>query len=387
MATVGTPDYRRLRPDTPDKIDDGNSIVEDNQDDSPPVPPRVHLPTKAQTVRYVPNSGWSRYKLAVQSLVPFRRTRGSSRAIPVDNVGLFSYAVFSWLWGTVDQIDESNLLTCSPHDSCDINGQRLHNIWREEVVQTGQLALSMFTVMWKFVQTRVIVASLIYILGVAISIQGPVIFLRKFLLAVNGTASGDNSTKETATKSDTQNTGDATFQAFGFEAQGSGLVWAMGLLVTELVSVLLIAWSWSSLYRTATRLRSASMALVYKKLVHLSNRNTVSTQQMVNLMGIDGQKVYEAVLYGFHIITAPFVLVYCIVSCYFIWTNTSLVAVTTMPVFLITCPLLYVLVRLASHLTARATALSTQRLRLVHEMLIHIRLIKMTMWEIGRAHV
>jgi len=78
-----------------------------------------------------------------------------------------------------------------------------------------------------------------------------VIFLRKFLLAVNGTASGDNSTKETATKSDTQNTGDATFQAFGFEAQGSGLVWAMGLLVTELVSVLLIAWSWSSLYRLA----------------------------------------------------------------------------------------------------------------------------------------
>jgi hypothetical protein len=41
----------------------------------------------------------------------------------------------------------------------------------------------------------------------------------------------------------------------------------------------------------------------------------------------------------------------------------------------------YVLVRLASHLTARATALCTQRLRLVHEMLIHIRLVKMTMWE------
>jgi hypothetical protein len=41
----------------------------------------------------------------------------------------------------------------------------------------------------------------------------------------------------------------------------------------------------------------------------------------------------------------------------------------------------YVLVRLASHLTARATAMSTQRLRLVHEMLVHIRLVKMTMWE------
>jgi len=50
--------------------------MEDKQDESPPVPPRVYLPTKAPTVRYVPNSGWSRYKLAVQSLVPFRRTCG-----------------------------------------------------------------------------------------------------------------------------------------------------------------------------------------------------------------------------------------------------------------------------------------------------------------------
>jgi hypothetical protein len=32
--------------------------------------------------------------------------------------------------------------------------------------------------------------------------------------------------------------------------------------------------------RTATRLRSASMALVYNKLVQLSNLNTVSTQQV-----------------------------------------------------------------------------------------------------------
>jgi hypothetical protein len=50
--------------------------MEDKQDDSPPVPHRVCLPTKAPTVRYVPNSGWSRYKLAVQSLVPFRKTHG-----------------------------------------------------------------------------------------------------------------------------------------------------------------------------------------------------------------------------------------------------------------------------------------------------------------------
>jgi len=364
--------------------------MEDKQDDSPPLPPRVHLPTKAPTVRYVPNSGWSRYKLAMQSLVPFRRTCGHSRAIPLDNVGLFSFATFSWLWGTVGQINESNLLTCSPLDSCDINGQRLQYIWREECVQTGQLALSMFTVMWRFVRTRVITAILIYILGTAFSIQGPVVFLRFFLVALNGSAytAHGNSTNKTATGNETSSItgGNSTNETirediFFTKTKTDALKWAVGLFVTELVSVLLIAWSLSILYRTATRLRSASMALVYKKLVHLSNLNTISTQQMVTLMGTDGHKVYEAVTYGFHIITAPFVFLYCIVSSLSILPSARLDAVITMCVFLITCPLLYVLVRLASHLTARATALCTQRLRLVHEMLIHIRLVKMTMWE------
>jgi len=61
---------------------------------------------------------------------------------------------------------------------------------------------------------------------------------------------------------------------------------------------------------------------------------------MVTLMGTDGHKVYEAVTYGFHIITAPIVFLYCIVSSFSILSSTSLDAVITMCVFLITCPLL-----------------------------------------------
>jgi hypothetical protein len=62
--------------------------------------------------------------------------------------------------------------------------------------------------------------------------------------------------------------------------------------------------------------------------------------QMVSLMGTDGHKVYEAVSYGFHIITAPVVFLYCIVSCCFILKSAILEAVITMCMFLITCPLL-----------------------------------------------
>jgi hypothetical protein len=41
-------------------------------------------------------------------------------------------------------------------------------------VSTGQLGSSLFTAMWRFVRTRIIIAVLIYILGLAFSIQGPV---------------------------------------------------------------------------------------------------------------------------------------------------------------------------------------------------------------------
>ncbi|XP_069684662.1 ATP-binding cassette sub-family C member 12-like isoform X2 [Periplaneta americana] len=381
MAATAVPEYRRLRPETPDQSNDGSSLADRKQDDSPPTTHRVHLPTKAPTVRYVPHSGWSRYKSAVQTLIPVRRGRSADQCLPLDKVGLFSYITFNWLLSTVNNLEDSTIPENSPLDSCDINGQRLHHIWREEGVRTGQLGSSLFTVMWRFVRTRVIVAVFIYIVGLAFSIQGPVICLGGFLASLRNVKSISyvNSTTKNAMKTEAVEDGDG----------GSGtnimiteaLLWALGFVVTELISIVFIAWSWSIICRTAGRLRSAIMALIYNKLVRLSNLNTVSTQQMVTLMGTDGQKLYEAVLYGPHVITAPIVLIACALSCFFILTDSDLDTLIAMSVFLLSYPLLYVLVRLASHLSARATALCTRRLALVYEMLVHIRLVKMTTWE------
>jgi hypothetical protein len=87
-----------------------------------------------------------------------------------------------------------------------------------------------------------------------------VIFLRHFLVALKGNAytADGNSASKAATKNDTSNTsyvnstneatrGDVFFTTANLDA----LKWAVGLLVTELVSVLLIAWSLSILYRLA----------------------------------------------------------------------------------------------------------------------------------------
>ncbi|PSN32023.1 hypothetical protein C0J52_18115 [Blattella germanica] len=301
MATTAGAEYIRLKPDTSETRTDGE------KHSSPPPPHQVNLPIKTPTVRYTPHNGWSRYKAAVKSLLPFRRKRNEGVGLPIDNVGFFSYITFSWLLDIVHIIDESNLPTCSPLDSCDINGQRLQHIWREESLHTGQKGLRTLTVMWRFVRTRVIIAALIYILGVSISVLGLIIFLQNLIES------------------------DDTSEA---------LVWASGLVFTELI---------------------------------------------VSLLGTDGQKIYDAVLYGFHVMTGPIIFILCILFSQIIvydgntlFNLDSLVAAT---VFLLTYPLLHVLVNLGSHFSVLGTALCRRRMALVHEMLAHLRLVKMTMWE------
>ena len=69
-----------------------------------------------------------------------------------------------------------------------------------------------------------------------------VICLKGFLFALSGSANTNdgNYTNETATE-----------DIIVMDPKVEALIWAVGLVVTELVSVLLIAWSLSIVYRLA----------------------------------------------------------------------------------------------------------------------------------------
>jgi hypothetical protein len=61
---------------------------------------------------------------------------------------------------------------------------------------------------------------------------------------------------------------------------------------------------------------------------------------MVTLLGTDGQKLYEATIYGPYVITAPLVFVSCIVPFIFILTDNSVDALITACVLFVIYPLL-----------------------------------------------
>ncbi|KAJ9588318.1 hypothetical protein L9F63_018316, partial [Diploptera punctata] len=301
MASFNTPEYCRLRSDAPDQSINGQAQNSH----------QVNLPVKTPTVRYVPNSGWSRYKSAFQTLIPFRRTRSDVLVLPIDKVGFFSYITFSWLFNTVHQTDVTEIPSSSPLDSCDINGQRLHHIFREEALHTGQKELRMFTVFWRFVRTRTLAAAIIHMLGIIFNINAIVIFMKKLLTSKNNE---------------------------------EALIWTSGIVLSQILSALLL---------------------------------------IVSLLGTDGQKIYDAVFYGTHVIVSPIVFLYSVLSIlFFISDKTKLVNILiSMFPYILTYLLLYMLVRLGGYVSSRGNILCRQRVALVHEMLTHIRSVKMTLWE------
>ena len=116
-----------------------------------------------------------------------------------------------------------------------------------------------------------------------------------------------------------------------------GALWAAGMAGCELTRVLVFGVSWAVAYRTGTRLRSAVMTMLYKKLIRLTtlgdksigevnqfntslslviNQSTLFLQ-MINLFANDGQRIYEVASFGPFIIGDPFVAV--IGTSYTIW--------------------------------------------------------------------
>lgn len=50
-----------------------------------------------------------------------------------------------------------------------------------------------------------------------------------------------------------------------------GIIWAISLTISDLLRVLFFALCWGISYRTATRLRAACLAMVYRKIMRLNS--------------------------------------------------------------------------------------------------------------------
>lgn len=149
---------------------------------------------------------------------------------PVDQAGPFSFATFSWMNGIMST---HSIPPLSPREGVEQNVETL--------LDSMKVGTSVGTAMWSLVKSRVYLATAIFTSSILLGFVGPTLLMRKVLMFTASSAAGE----------------------------WEGLIWVGLLVLCEFGRVLLFTLTWALSYRTAFRLKAATMGLVYRKLLRL----------------------------------------------------------------------------------------------------------------------
>ncbi|XP_015127740.1 multidrug resistance-associated protein 9 [Diachasma alloeum] len=339
---------------------------------------------------YVPHDRLSRYTTAISNLIPVRFRRVPGSEIPVDKIGLFSSVSFNWLneyvsAGYKKRIGEKPLPTVSLQESCQINGPRIDSLWHNDIVKRGQSGASVPSIAWQFVKTRVLVSSLIHLLGMIIALCSPILVLQRIIYSTEDRlqvfpdpAPPKNSSSLPPAAPSTLNTTRSIEISEDFERiilMDNVIIstHVVLLISVETISYFLIAWSAAMNLRTATRLRSACLALAYRKLLRSSVRYAAPVHQTLTYFVPDSNTLFELISNGPLIFSGPLIL---LLSSLFIWHSMGHWALIGIAVLVV----LYFGLILSAYLTkvfaTRAMKFSLRRISLLQEFIEKICIAK-----------
>uniref|UniRef100_A0A8C7MTF7 ATP binding cassette subfamily C member 5 n=1 Tax=Oncorhynchus kisutch TaxID=8019 RepID=A0A8C7MTF7_ONCKI len=292
---------------------------------------------------------------SLQIMNPFRITHKHQH--PVDNSGLFSFMILHWLTPLAlrahktSSLSIDNVWGLSCHKSSEYNCHRLESLWHDELKQKRKEEASLSCVFWRFCQTSMLVAIFSLLITMVTSFVGP------------------------------ENTLQICFLSFLL------IHLTLAVLIRMLIVVPARAKHWTSATLTSamhTRsspvLSSANMTMTPSWSVSMCSPiilRQCPSLQLINICSSDGQQVYEAVSVGCLLAGGPLVGILGLSYAYFLGP-TALVGSAVFIFF-------YPTMMLASHLTAyfrkKCVVVTARRLRLMNEILVCIKLIKMYCWE------
>uniref|UniRef100_F1KQ57 Multidrug resistance-associated protein 5 n=1 Tax=Ascaris suum TaxID=6253 RepID=F1KQ57_ASCSU len=303
---------------------------------------------------------FSRYGCSLRNMIPIRPSKKSSaHTTKIDQSGLFSFVTYSWifpyLWAAFKgRLSQDQTWNCSIYDSSTVNMARLEYLWNQEIERNSNRP-SLFRVICKFIKTRIIVASIVFLFCLIFGFIGPTCFVRGLVaFAENPPRDGNELNLKL------------------------GLFLVFSILFVEFARVLSYGATWAISYRTGIRVRGALLALLYKKLVNVRSLRKKTAAEIVNVYANDGQRLFDAVTFAPLVLVGPLVLIGGIIHLLCVIGPWSLLGILT---FLLFDVLQFGLGKTMVRFRASAIAKTEQRISLMGEIIRCIRVIKMNAWE------
>uniref|UniRef100_A0A4W3JQM5 ATP-binding cassette sub-family C member 5 n=1 Tax=Callorhinchus milii TaxID=7868 RepID=A0A4W3JQM5_CALMI len=298
-----------------------------------------------------------KYHQGLKTMIPIRLTPKHPSASPIDNAGLLSFVYFSWLTSVIlkgykKQVNQEVLPPLSHNESSDVNAERFLRFWKAEVKRVGIEKASLGRVTLQFQRTRLILNIMCIVLSMICAFMGPVSIMHSILQYVD------------------EKMDDLVY----------GIALCVALFSTELLKSFFFTLAWAISYRTGIRLKSAISTLAFTKVVHLNSLSSCSTGEVgiMNLLSNDGNCLFDAVVYCPLVFGTPVLLFSCAVYSCIILGPTALLGMVAYIIFM---PVQMLMAKLTTALRRKAIIKTDTRVRLMNEVLMYIKLIKMYAWE------
>ncbi|KJE88387.1 multidrug resistance-associated protein 9 [Capsaspora owczarzaki ATCC 30864] len=157
-----------------------------------------------------------------------------------------------------------------------------------------------------------------------------------------------------------------------------GILLALGILLNETGRSLVVSQSFTESIRVAGRARSVMFGIVYKKAMRLRTLGNKSIGEVINMASNDGQRVYDAFVFGSFTYSSTLSTVVGLAASFAIIGPFSLVGCG---VFIMFYPIQAMIARAVARQRRETIAFTDTRVRLMNELLTCMRLVKCYAWE------
>ncbi|XP_046379798.2 ATP-binding cassette sub-family C member 5-like [Haliotis rufescens] len=278
--------------------------------------------------------------------------------VPITYSSLLSLATCSWLTPIMLALCRRGgggltsvlRLQWWPEDTTQHNIDLLEECWKAELKTHGEEKASLGRAIRAAFKQRLICSQILVVISMVLSFVASACILRLLL--------------------------DHVSSAAPVMADGAAIV--VGLILCEVCRSLTFSCAWTYNYWNGMKVRSATMGLLYKKILRLKSLKDKKIGELVNLFSNDGQRFFEVMVNGPFIMSGPIIFIAGSVYLGFLIGPWALIGCATYVIFFI---VLKFVADLNGYFRQKAVTLTGERVSLMTEVLTCMKLIKMNAWE------